>query len=303
MPNLLCVSDLDAVTVEAILKKANYYQTHQLAHHQKSKHLANRIVTNLFFEPSTRTLNSFVLAESFHDMLILSPDLAMSSLVKGESIQDTLLTLQAMGTALLVIRHQDDSLIDNLKNWALPVPIINAGCGKLAHPTQALIDLCVILSRFPDLSALRVAIVGDIKHSRVARSQIQLLHLMGVREIRTVAPKALQATQSKILTQSFDTLEEGLNNVDVIIRLRLQKERLDKSLSAHAHNEVQKFCITQDTLKYAKKDAILLHPGPCIVGVDIAENVMKNSQTMILNQVNHSVAIRMACIDFSLGYL
>ncbi len=302
MRSLLTVGDLDAASVQAILDKARYYQTHTLAHSQKTKHLSNKIATNLFFEPSTRTLNSFALAESFHDMIVLSPDLSQSALVKGESLKDTLLTMQAMGTALFVIRHEDDHLIDHLKDWDLATPVINAGCGQLEHPTQALIDLSVIMSRFPDLSSLQVAIVGDLKHSRVARSDIHLLSMMGVKTIRAIAPLALQIENSPIELQRFDNLEEGLKDVDVIIRLRLQKERLDKKLTRSMQNEAQRFCITLDAMKYAKKDTILLHPGPCMVGVDVAEELMMHSQTMILTQVNHSVAIRMACIDFSLGY-
>ena len=303
MPSLLTIDDLDVIIIQSILDKASYYQTHMLAHHQKSKHLSNRIVTNLFFEPSTRTLNSFALAENFHDMMVLSPDLSQSSLVKGESVNDTLLTMQAMGTALFVIRHQDDALLIDLKNFLLTTPVINAGCGQWAHPTQALIDLSVIMSRFPDLSSLKVAMVGDVKHSRVARSDIHALSMMGVKDIRTIAPDALQIKNFPIETQSFDNLEEGLKDVDVIIRLRLQKERLDKQLTSDMQNETQRFCITQAALKYAKKDAILLHPGPCMVGVDVAQDLMTYSQTMILNQVNHSVAIRMACIDFAMDCL
>jgi aspartate carbamoyltransferase catalytic subunit len=302
MPSLLTIEDLDVIRIQSILDKASYYQTHMLAHHQKTKHLSNRIVTNLFFEPSTRTLNSFALAESFHDMIVLSPDLSQSALVKGESLKDTLLTMQAMGTALFVIRHEDDNLIDHLNDWDLATPVINAGCGQLEHPTQALIDLSVIMSRFPDLSSLQVAIVGDLKHSRVARSDIHLLSMMGVKTIRTIAPDALQIQDSPIELQRFDNLEEGLKDVDVIIRLRLQKERLDKKWTRSMQNEAQRFCITLNAMKYAKKDAILLHPGPCMVGIDVAEELMMHCQTMILNQVHHSVAIRMACIDFSLGY-
>jgi aspartate carbamoyltransferase catalytic subunit len=302
MPNLLTVDDLDTQSIQAILDKAEHYQTHTLAHHQRAKHLANQVACNLFFETSTRTLNSFILAENFQDMIELSPDLTRSAMAKGESIKDTILTMQAMGTSLFVIRHANDDWIEDIKAWGLSTPVINAGCGRVAHPTQALIDLGVIQSRFSDFSTLRVAIVGDLKHSRVARSQIKLLSKMGVKDIRTVAPTYLQI-ENGFNTQSFDNLEDGLKDVDVVIRLRLQKERLDQKLSTNREEEIQRFCITENVLKVAHKDMILLHPGPCMVGEDISEKLMTHSQNMILNQVSHSVAIRMACIDYVLGYL
>jgi aspartate carbamoyltransferase catalytic subunit len=303
MPNLLTIDDLTTADITAIIEKAGHYQTHTLAHQQKAKHLANRVVTNLFFETSTRTLNSFSLAESFQDMVVLSPDLSRSALAKGESIKDTLLTMQAMGSALFVIRHENDAWIEGIKPWGLSTAVINAGCGRTAHPTQALIDLCVIQSRFADLSQLKVAIVGDVKHSRVARSQIKLLAKMGVQDIRTVAPDYLQIDDADFSVSQFDNLEQGLKDVEVVIRLRLQKERLDEKLTTNMTAEVQRFCITQQALKVAHNDMILLHPGPCMVGEDIAEGLMDHSQNMILEQVANSVAVRMACIDFALGCL
>jgi len=303
MPNLLTIDDLNLQHIQAILDKADYYQTHTLAHHQKGKHLANQVACNMFFENSTRTLNSFILAESYQDMIALSPELSRSAMAKGESIKDTLLTMQAMGAKLFVIRHASDAWIEDIKSWGLSTPIINAGCGIVAHPTQALIDLSVIQSRFEDLSELTVAIVGDLKHSRVARSQIKLLTKMGVKNIRTIAPEGLQLEETTN-TQSFDNIAQGLDKADVIIRLRLQKERLDQqSTPAFIEKEIQRFCITEEALKVANKDMILLHPGPCIVGVDIAEPLMTHTQNMILNQVSHSVAIRMACVDFVLDCL
>jgi aspartate carbamoyltransferase catalytic subunit len=161
----------------------------------------------------------------------------------------------------------------------------------------------VIQSRFADLSQLKVAIVGDVKHSRVARSQIKLLAKMGVQDIRTVAPDYLQIDDADFSVSQFDNLEQGLKDVEVVIRLRLQKERLDEKLTTNMTAEVQRFCITQQALKVAHNDMILLHPGPCMVGEDIAEGLMDHSQNMILEQVANSVAVRMACIDFALGCL
>lgn len=301
MPNLLTIDDLDVCTVTAILDKAMYYRNHHLAHKQKTKHLSNYVATNLFFETSTRTLNSFVLAEQYQDMIELSPDLSRSALAKGESIKDTILTMQAMGTELFVIRQESDHWIEDIKYWGLSASVINAGCGCTAHPTQALIDLSVISSRFTQLNDLKVAIVGDIKHSRVARSQIKLLSKIGIKDIRTIAPDSLQLENK--LVQNFTDLTEGLKEVDVVIRLRLQKERIDKAQSGKMIAAVQDNCITKEALKVVNKDMILLHPGPCMVGEDIAEDLMTDSQNMILTQVSHSVAIRMACIDFVMGKL
>lgn len=303
MPNLLTIDDLSNAAIEAILQKASYYKTQLLAHHQKSQHLQNRVVTNLFFEPSTRTLNSFQLAESFQDMVTLAPHLASSALTKGESIYDTLLTMQAMGSELFVIRHKDDDLLNQIEQWQLQAPVINAGCGQTAHPTQALIDLNVILSRFDALDDVVVAIVGDIKHSRVAQSQIKLLTQWGVKNIRTVGPASLQNASPHTSVTHYDNLQQGLNGADVVIRLRLQKERLGEQLALDMDDFVQSFCITPKTITYAKNDAIVLHPGPCIVGEDFSTEFMTHPQNMILSQVAVSVPTRMACIDFALNCL
>lgn len=299
MPNLLTLDDLSPADITQILEKAAYYKTNILALHQKAHHLQNRVVANLFFETSTRTLNSFILAEQTQAMTVLTPDLAQSALQKGESIIDTLKTFEAMGVAAFVIRSKDEQLLHLLTEMPFKAHFINAGIGCRAHPTQALIDLSVILKHFADLKGLRIAIVGDVKHSRVAQSQIKLFNKMGMTDIRLIAPESLHLENSKdMIYESYTDIDQGLKGVDIIIRLRLQKERLPQTLALDYDQFKQNFLITKQKLALAKPNALLMHPGPCMVDEDIEAALMSHPQNVILEQVSHSVAVRMACLDY-----
>ena len=303
MPNLVTVSSLSPVVILAILEKARSYAAGVVEEHQITKHLAGRVAANLFFEPSTRTLNAFELAEMRHAMLTLSPALANSALVKGESAGETLLTLEAMGADLFVIRHADAQFFDQLEAMQLNAHVINAGCGHMAHPTQALIDLQVILAHKENLSDLCVAIIGDVRHSRVARSQIRLFEKMGVGSIRVIAPQSLHMEEDDGTIEVFEDMNAGLEGADVIICLRLQQERFAEHFNIDVAHYIKEYCLTMDRLAYAKPDAIVMHPGPCLMEIDMTSDVAQSKRCVILEQVRAAVPLRMALIDYVFGVL
>lgn len=254
-------------------------------------------LANLFYENSTRTRVSFELAAKRLQMHVTNLDLQFSSECKGEALQDTINTLGAMGVSLMVIRHSQDGLPQKLAAHVdAGVHIVNAGDGKNAHPSQALLDFMTIIEHKPDLSALKIAIVGDIAHSRVANSLQCLSALLGVGQLMLVAPQIWQPEnpQYGIVT---DSLEEGLAGADVVICLRIQKERMDASESLDLTRYREAFALTKTTLTHAKPDAMLMHPGPINRGVEIDSDVADGSQSYILHQVQNGVFMRMAILE------
>ena len=226
-----------------------------------------------------------------------------SATSKGESLLDTLHNLQAMHTDMFVVRHNQSGAAEFIAQHVAPhVSVINAGDGCHAHPTQAMLDMFTIRrhkQHFPDL---RVAIVGDILHSRVARSQIQALSTLGVGEIRVIGPKTLLPADSQTLgVHVYHDMAAGLQDVDVIITLRLQFERMQGALLPSANEYFASYGLTTDKLKLAKPDAIVMHPGPINRGVEIASDVADGPQSVILEQVTHGIAVRMAVMSMALG--
>ncbi|SMM97762.1 Aspartate carbamoyltransferase [uncultured Candidatus Thioglobus sp.] len=262
---------------------------------KKSKVLDDMSVANLFFEPSTRTRNTFEIAGKRTSANIINVDLANSATKKNESLLDTMHTLKAMQIDMFVIRHKQDGLPHYVAENISGVSILNAGDGINAHPTQALLDMLTIRQHKQNFEKLSVAIVGDIIHSRVAHSDIQALKTLGTVDIRLVAPSVLQHNdQSCIAT---DDIEAGLKDCDVIIVLRLQKERM---LEADIPNEKEYFDnygLTPERLAFAKPDAIVMHPGPINRGVEIDSSVADGEQSVILQQVTNGIAVRMAVME------
>ncbi|SMM98347.1 Aspartate carbamoyltransferase [uncultured Candidatus Thioglobus sp.] len=262
---------------------------------KKSKMLDDMSVANLFFEPSTRTRNTFEIAGKRTSANIINVDLANSATKKNESLLDTMHTLKAMQIDMFVIRHKQDGLPHYVAENISGVSILNAGDGINAHPTQALLDMLTIRQHKQNFENLSVAIVGDIVHSRVAHSDIQALKTLGTADIRLVAPSVLQHNdQSCIAT---DDIEAGLKDCDVIIVLRLQKERM---LEADIPNEKEYFDnygLTPERLALAKPDAIVMHPGPINRGVEIDSSVADGDQSVILQQVTNGIAVRMAVME------
>lgn len=265
--------------------------------------LRGKTVANLFFENSTRTRSTFELAAQRLSADILNLDVQTSSAKKGESLLDTLHNLQAMQVDMFVIRHSDSGSAHFFANHVAPgVSVLNAGDGQHSHPTQAMLDMFTIRHHKQDFTKLRVAIVGDIKHSRVARSQIHALNTLSTGEVRVIAPKTLLPMDTESLgVNVFNNMEKGLKDVDVIIMLRLQKERMQGALLPSEAEYFNQFGLTRKRLNLAKPDAIVMHPGPANRGVEIASDVMDGNQSVILQQVTFGIAVRMAVMSMIVG--
>lgn len=299
--HLLTLADLSSASIAHILNTARKFIT-ATGKIQKTDDLAGKTVTNVFFEPSTRTRTTFEIAAKKLSADILNFNAQVSSTSKGESLLDTIHNLQAMHCDMFIIRHNDSGTPHFIaQHLPKDIPIINAGDGRHAHPTQALLDMFTIQQFKGDFTQLRVAIVGDILHSRVARSQIFALHALGVPEIRVVAPKTLLPTEIKHMgVQVYYDLATGIRDVDVIMLLRLQRERMQHALLPSENEYFQQFGLTRQRLHLAKPDAIVMHPGPINRGVEVASDVADGSQSVILPQVSNGIAVRMAVLTLAM---
>ncbi|HET8941472.1 MAG TPA: aspartate carbamoyltransferase catalytic subunit [Rudaea sp.] len=260
--------------------------------------LAGRTVINLFFEPSTRTRTSFDLAARRLGASVINFDIANSSTIKGESLLDTVHTLEAMHCDAFVVRHKEtgtpEFIARNLHSRAV---VINAGDGSHAHPTQGLLDAVTLRLHRPDTHNLRVVICGDIRHSRVARSDIHMLRALQVREIRLCAPEQLQADPTEFPDcHIFYNFDEALDGVDIVIMLRLQKERMQAAAIPSETEYFDRFGLSPSRLKLARENCLVMHPGPINRGVEIASEVVDGSQSLILEQVANGVFARMAAL-------
>lgn len=265
--------------------------------------LRGRTVVNLFFEASTRTRTTFELAAKRLSADVLNLNVGTSSTVKGESLLDTLRNLEAMHVDMFVVRHQLSGAAHFVAAHCQPhVAVVNAGDGSHAHPTQALLDVFTIRRRSSNFENMSVAIVGDILHSRVARSQIHALNSLGVPDVRIVAPKTLlPADVEQLRVRVFTNLDDGLRDADVVIMLRLQRERMQGALLPSEHEYFREFGLTAERLRRAKPDALVMHPGPINRGVEIESAVADGPQSVILDQVSNGIAIRMAAMSIVMG--
>lgn len=268
---------------------------------QKSKILRDMSVANLFFEPSTRTRNTFEIAAKRTSAKTINVDLANSATKKNETLMDTMHTLKAMQIDMFVIRHQQNGLPHRVAENLEGVSIINAGDGINAHPTQALLDMLTIRQHKKSFDNLSVAIVGDIRHSRVARSDIQAMKTLGTSDIRLIAPETLHYKEETPGLERFESLEQGIEDADVIISLRLQKERMIAADIPDEQTYFEGFGLTSENLKLAKPDAIIMHPGPVNRGIELSSEVADGSQSMILQQVTNGIAVRMAVMEILAG--
>lgn len=258
--------------------------------------LRGKTVCNIFFENSTRTRTTFEIAAKRLSADVLNLNVSTSSQSKGETILDTVNNLIAMHADMFVVRHQQSGAAHFIAQHVPPhISVINAGDGRHAHPTQGLLDVFTIRKYKPELHNLRVAIVGDVLHSRVARSEIHALTTLGVPEIRVIAPRTLLPTDvEKLGVQVFHNMEQGLKDVDVVMMLRLQNERMSGALLPSSQEFFQTFGLTPERLALAKPDAIVMHPGPMNRGVEIDSAVADGKQSVILPQVTYGIAVRMA---------
>ncbi|MHB8511346.1 MAG: aspartate carbamoyltransferase catalytic subunit [Actinomycetota bacterium] len=300
MNHLLDITDLDKEGIEEILKTAASLQPEGGAM-RKYPALRNKVVVNLFFEASTRTRTSFELAAKRLSADVLNFAVGGSSVEKGESLRDTAQTIMAMGIDAIVIRHKAAGAPHRLAQW-VDAHVINAGDGMHQHPTQALLDLYTIRQHFPSFEGLRIAIVGDVMHSRVARSDVQALAMMGA-DVTLVGPPTLlppNAADHWRVQTSFD-LDEVLPKMDVVYMLRMQLERQQRGYVPSLREYSALWGLDRARADMLKDDALVMHPGPMNRGVEIAADVAELPRSVIESQVTNGIAIRMALLYLMLG--
>ncbi len=264
--------------------------------------LRGKTIVNLFFENSTRTRTTFELAAKRLSADVINLNITTSATSKGESLLDTLHNLEAMHSDMFVVRHASSGAAHFIaQHVSTNISVINAGDGQHAHPTQALLDMFTIRRHKGEFGALKVAIVGDILHSRVARSQIQALTTLGTNEVRIIAPKTLIPAHAETLgVHIYHDLKEGLRGVDVVIMLRLQNERMQGALLPSENEYFHLFGLTEEKLSVAKTNAIVMHPGPINRGVEMDSAVADGVRSVILEQVTHGISVRMAVMSMAM---
>ncbi len=301
--HFLTTEGLSKALLTEILNTADSFADMSAQAVKKVPLLRGKTVVNLFFENSTRTRSTFELAAKRLSADVLNLDISTSATSKGETLKDTLRNLEAMASDMFVVRHPDSGAPHFIAQHVTPnVAIINAGDGRHAHPTQAMLDMLTIRRHKGDFSPLKVAIVGDILHSRVARSQIYALNTLGAAEVRIIAPKTLLPRYIEDLGANvFYDLNQGLNDVDVVIMLRLQTERMASAFLPSQGEFYKLYGLSRERLKAAKPDAIVMHPGPINRGVEIESEVADGAQSLILKQVGYGVATRMAVMSMAMS--
>ena len=301
--HLLTLDGLPAATLRQILDTAESFMDVGERDVKKVPLLRGKSIFNLFFEPSTRTRTTFEIAAKRLSADVVNLNIATSSQTKGETILDTVANLTAMHADMFIVRHAQSGAAHFIARHVAPhISVINAGDGRHAHPTQGLLDMFTIRRYKGEFGHLRVAIVGDVLHSRVARSQISALTTLGVPEVRVVAPKTLLPPGVERLgVRIFHDMREGIRNCDVIIMLRLQNERMKGARLPSAQEYFKQYGLTTAKLAFAKPDAIVMHPGPMNRGVEIDSEVADGPQSVILPQVTYGIAVRMAVMAMLAG--
>jgi aspartate carbamoyltransferase catalytic subunit len=296
--HLITLEGLSRPEVLSLLDLAQFYVRPVGDLPARDQSLAGHTVANLFFEPSTRTRVSFELAAQRLGAGVVNLDMQTSSRVKGETVLDTIYTLQAMHADVLVMRDAEPGLPSYVAQHVAPhVSILNAGEAHVSHPTQGLLDALTIRQLKPDLSKVRVLIAGDIAHSRVARSAWQAFNTLGFAEIRIAAPADLMPKAHEFANaKRFSDIDAAIEGVDVVMALRIQRERMGSAQIPDEPSYHRTFGITKERMKLAKPDAILMHPGPMNRDVEIASDVADGSQSVIQRQVTNGVAVRMAVL-------
>jgi aspartate carbamoyltransferase catalytic subunit len=301
--HFLTIEDLSREILTEILDTAESYAGVSERSIKKVPLCRGKVIANLFFETSTRTRTTFELAAKRLSADVLSLNISASSASKGETLLDTLRNLEAMHCDMFVVRHNESGAAHFIANNAAPgVAIINAGDGRHAHPTQAMLDMFTIRRHKKEFVGLRVAIVGDILHSRVARSQIIALNTLGTSEVRVIAPRTLLPADIRMMgVHVYHDLDEGIKDVDVVIMLRLQKERMQGALLPSEHEYFRLYGLTEERLQVAKPDAIVMHPGPINRGVEMDSEVADGPRSVILEQVSNGIAVRMAVMSIAMS--
>jgi aspartate carbamoyltransferase catalytic subunit len=301
--HLLSIEGLPGEILRQILDTAESFVGVTQREVKKVPLLRGKAIFNLFFEPSTRTRTTFEIAAKRLSADVINLAINVSSQTKGESVLDTVANLAAMQADMFIVRHAQSGAPHLIaRHVSEDIHVVNAGDGRHAHPTQGLLDMFTIRHYKQDFRKLRVAIVGDILHSRLARSQIHALTTLGVPELRVIGPKTLLPTNVDNLgVHVYHDMAKGLKDVDVVMMLRLQNERMQGSFLPSPQEFFKFYGLTAEKLALAKPDAIVLHPGPMNRGVEIDSNVADGSQSVILPQVTFGIAIRMAVMSILAG--
>lgn len=303
LKHLLSIEGLPKRILNQILDTAESFVGVAEREVKKVPLLRGKTVCNLFFENSTRTRTTFEIAAKRLSADVITLNVSTSSQSKGETILDTIDNLTAMHADMFVVRHAQSGAAHMIAKHVAPhISVINAGDGRHAHPTQGLLDVFTIRKYKPEMHNLRVAIVGDILHSRVARSEIHALTTLGVPEVRVIAPKTLLPQDvEKLGVHVYHDMNEGLKDVDVVMMLRLQNERMAGAMLPSAQEYFKTYGLTPEKLALARSDAIVMHPGPMNRGVEIDSAVADGSQSVILPQVTYGIAVRMAVMSILAG--
>ncbi len=303
LKHFLTVSGISRELLTEILDTADSFIEVGERNIKKVPLLRGKTVVNLFFEASTRTRSTFELAAKRLSADVLNINISTSATSKGESLSDMLRNLEAMASDMFIVRHSQSGAAHFIAECVTPgVAIVNAGDGWHAHPTQAMLDMLTIRQKKGQFEGLKVGIVGDILHSRVARSQIRALNTLGVAEVRVIAPNTLLPEKVEALGVSvYNDMDAGLDDVDVIIMLRLQRERMQGALLPSEQEYYHSYGLTRERLQRAKPDAIVMHPGPINRGVEIESEVADGNQSVILDQVTNGIAVRMAVLSMAMS--
>jgi aspartate carbamoyltransferase catalytic subunit len=301
--HLLSIEGLPAGILRQILDTAQSFVGVTQREVKKVPLLRGKAIFNLFFEPSTRTRTTFEIAAKRLSADVINLAINVSSQTKGESVLDTVANLAAMQADMFIVRHAQSGAPHLIaRHVSEDIHVVNAGDGRHSHPTQGLLDMFTIRHYKQDFTKLRVAIVGDILHSRVARSQIHALTTLGVPELRVIGPKTiLPSNVDNLGVHVYHDMAKGLKDVDVVMMLRLQNERMQGSFLPSPQEFFKFYGLTAEKLALAKPDAIVLHPGPMNRGVEIDSDVADGSQSVILPQVTFGIAIRMAVMSILAG--
>jgi aspartate carbamoyltransferase catalytic subunit len=303
LQHLLTTEGLPIAILQHILDTAESFAGVTEREIKKIPLLRGKSIFNLFFEPSTRTRTTFEIAAKRLSADVINLNVAASSQTKGETLLDTVNNLSAMHADMFVVRHNQSGAAHLIARYVgSEIHVVNAGDGWHAHPTQALLDMFTIRRYKQDFRALRVAIIGDVLHSRVARSQIHALATLGVPEIRVIAPKTLlPAKIERLGVHVYHNMMQGLQDVDVLMMLRLQRERMESAHLPSTEEYFKYYGLTPEKLALARPDAIVMHPGPMNRGVEIDSEVADGSQSVILPQVGFGIAVRMAVMSILAG--
>ncbi len=301
--HFLTIEGLPRRILEEILNTADSFVSVGEQTVKKVPLLRGKTIVNLFFETSTRTRTTFELAAKRLSADVLNLNISTSATAKGESLLDTLYNLEAMHSDMFVVRHASSGATHFIAQHVAPhIRVLNAGDGQHSHPTQGMLDMLTIRRHKGAFEPLKVAIVGDILHSRVARSQIHALNTLGAGEVRVIAPKTLLPEDvERFGVKVFNNMSQGLRDVDVVIMLRLQKERMQSALLPTELEFFRLYGLTEEKLAVANPGALVMHPGPINRGVEIASEVADGPQSVILRQVTYGIAVRMAVMSMCMG--